>query len=444
MTSECPIFLVVTPAFRSAALIDETILSVVSQAGDFRIRYHVQDGGSADGTLAVLDRWASMLASGSFPILCTGVEFSFRSEKDSGMYDAINRGFDHLNPSGGEHMTYINADDRLLPGAFQFAATIFRSRPEIAWLSGRPCEMNEQGELMRIHDAQVYPSASLRAGLHDGRIMPFVMQEGTFWRGALWKKAGGFRASLRQAGDWDLWRRFAAETACMTTDTVLAAHRRREAQLTADKSIYYHEVDEVISQEFAGLHAAELARFRAWEACSEDERDQRFYGGMLRFHAAHGHGGSGEWQTEDRPYQAILRTTVAVTNGFTCAMLPAEFESGFAPLSNVDHALHLLPGFHVSNAAECSFRFHAGKDGLHRIFLRCRNFDSGVHLRLFDRARTLLNAEMPVTSHDRDCLVIAEAVFHQGANVISMRIAGQDPEKTPVLVVVSCEAMSTI
>ncbi len=201
MTSECPVFLVVTPAFGSAALIDETILSVVSQAGDFRIRYHVQDGGSTDGTLAALERWASTLESGNFPVLCAGVEFTFRSEKDEGMYDAINRGFDHLKPSGAEHMTYINADDRLLPGALQFAANIFHGRPEIAWLSGRPCEMNERGELMRIHDAQVYPTASLRAGLHDGRTMPFVMQEGTFWRGALSGKrpAAFVRACARRA-----------------------------------------------------------------------------------------------------------------------------------------------------------------------------------------------------------------------------------------------------
>ena len=75
---------------------------------------------------------------------------------------------------------------------------------------------------------------------------------------------------------------------------------------------------------------------------------------------------------------------------------------------------------------------------------RCRNFDSGVQLRLFDRTTTLLRAEMPVTSHDRDCLVIAEAVFHEGPNVISMRIAGEDRQKTPFLVAVSCEAMSTI
>src|SRR6516165_1477242 len=102
MNPDVPVFLVVTPAFQSARFIDDTILSVVSQQGDFRIRYHVQDGGSSDGTLAALERWAATLESGAFPLLCAGVTFSFCSEPDGGMYDAINRGFAHLNSNGNE------------------------------------------------------------------------------------------------------------------------------------------------------------------------------------------------------------------------------------------------------------------------------------------------------------------------------------------------------
>ena len=117
---------------------------------------------------------------------------------------------------------------------------------------------------MHIHDEQVFPTATLQAGLHDGRTLCFVMQEGTFWRAALWQQTGGFRTSLRQAGDWDLWRRFAAHAPYVTTDAVLAAHRRREAQLTADMGAYYREVDDVISREAAALQREEVRRFQAW------------------------------------------------------------------------------------------------------------------------------------------------------------------------------------
>ncbi|MEO8368648.1 MAG: glycosyltransferase [Candidatus Solibacter sp.] len=439
-----PVFQIVTPAYNSAAFIDETIQSVVFQAGDFRIRYHVQDGGSRDETLAKLERWSALLQAGALPLLNAGVEFTFASEKDAGMYDAINHGFAHLGGAAGDYMTYINSDDRLLPGALQFAVTVFDAQPETAWLGGRPCEMNERGELMRIHGEQIYPRASLQAGLHDGRSLRFVMQEGTFWRASLWHKCGGFRTTLRQAGDWDLWRRFATEAPYVTTDMVLAAHRRREAQLTADMTTYYREVDETIASEIAGLHPAELQRYRDWASSSESDRDQRFYGPILRFHVATFHGGSGEWQPEMRPYQAPLKTTVAVTNGFTRPMLPAEFTTGFGPACDAEYPLNLLPGYHVTTAADCTLIFQAQTDGLHRLFIRCRIFDPGVRIQLSNATRTILNAEPPVTSHDRDITLIAESVFTAGPNQITLSLKGANPDKMPIVVVVSAEALATV
>ena len=43
-------FVIVTPVKNGGAFVDEAIFSVVSQSGPFTIRYHVQDGGSTDGT----------------------------------------------------------------------------------------------------------------------------------------------------------------------------------------------------------------------------------------------------------------------------------------------------------------------------------------------------------------------------------------------------------
>src|SRR5689334_17634158 len=85
-------FAIVTPCFNGARFIDETIMSVVAQAGPFSIRYHVQDGGSNDATLDKLARWRRRL-DGDFPVLCRGVEFSYASAADRGMYDAIDASF---------------------------------------------------------------------------------------------------------------------------------------------------------------------------------------------------------------------------------------------------------------------------------------------------------------------------------------------------------------
>jgi glycosyltransferase involved in cell wall biosynthesis len=443
MPPDIPTFLIVTPSYQSEAFLDETILSVVSQKGPFRIRYHVQDGGSTDGTLRKLERWKAILAGQNLPILCSGVEFTFASAKDSGMYDAINRGFDSLGVRAGDFLTYINSDDRLLPGALEFAAGRFAESAEIEWLGGRPCEINEQGEMMRIHEEQVYPAASLRAGLHDGRAMRFVMQEGTFWRGRLWQEAGAFRTDLRQAGDWDLWRRFAQHATYFTTDTVLACHRRSAKQLTADMGVYYREVDRVIQQETGTLYQAELERFRRWCGASEENWEGRFEGSMLVYQGTEAKGGTGKWEIRQRPYQRALRSSIGVTNGITSIMLPAQFAAGFGPEGSAEPALKLPPGYRATLSGECGLRFDAQRSTLHRIFLRCRNFDAGTGVKLIYKTKTILNAELPMTSHDRDCLVLAEAVFEAGPNVLSLVVTGKDSRKAPAIVVISCEAMST-
>jgi glycosyltransferase involved in cell wall biosynthesis len=439
-----PTFLIVTPSFNSARFIDETILSVLSQKGEFRIRYHIQDGGSKDDTLHKLEAWKNRLAAGQFPVLCEGIEFTFCSQQDQGMYDAINRGFDHLEVREEDYQTYINSDDLILPGALQFAAGRFDGSPALDWLGGRPCELNERGEMMRIHQEQVYPTASLRAGLHDGRQMRFVMQEGTFWRGRLWKKAGAFRPHLRQAGDWDLWRRFAHHADYVTTDMILAGHRRSRTQLTADMAVYDAEVDAVIRQDIGDLHQAELERFRQWSRRSVELWDRRFFGTILRFKMDESRGGNGAWEPEERPYSMPLKASALVTNGITALMLPAQFEKGFGAENASDAALNLPAGYRTATAHECVLRFDAGRDALHRVFMRCRSFEPGTHLKLMHRTRMILNKELPVTGYGWDCVVIAEAVFTAGENLLALTISGRDPDKLPYIIFVSCEAMSTL
>ncbi len=55
------VLFIVTPSRNAVATIDQTILSVVSQAGNFAIRYHIQDGGSTDGTLERIAEWRGLL-----------------------------------------------------------------------------------------------------------------------------------------------------------------------------------------------------------------------------------------------------------------------------------------------------------------------------------------------------------------------------------------------
>lgn len=244
-----PVVVVVTPSFNAGAFLNETIFSVVSQRGDFRLRYHVQDGGSSDDTVEILRQWEERLNHGN-SLGGTDVEFSWQSSPDAGMYDALNRGFSlvlsQVKAGSGINpiLTWINADDILLSNALRTACDFFTQNPWAQWITGVSTIMAESGLLADTSPSpRGFSQSALAAGEHDGRRLPFVQQEGTFFRHSLWTLAGGISQDFQLAGDWDLWRRFAAHAELIKLRCVLAVHRRHSAQLSASMSSYYNEVD---------------------------------------------------------------------------------------------------------------------------------------------------------------------------------------------------------
>jgi glycosyltransferase involved in cell wall biosynthesis len=263
-------FSIVTPVFNGARFLDETILSVVSQAGPFRLSYHLQDGGSHDGTLEKLAAWKQRLAGG-FPVLCEGIDFSYASGPDAGLYDAIRRGFAACG--GSDAMTWLNADDRLEPGALHTVAHILERFPDIDWLGGRSTIADETGIIVISWPIMPFPRKAIAAGIFDGRFAPiFIQQEGLFWRSRLWEAAGGLKGEFRLAGDFDLWRRFAARTDLVIADTILGCWRRREGQLSANREDYYAEIDRSLSPAETAARAATAAEFRRARALNRLKR----------------------------------------------------------------------------------------------------------------------------------------------------------------------------
>ncbi len=104
--------LIVTPSFRNSNWLKLCIASVADQQG-VEVEHIVQDACSDDGTLDWLPGDARVRA-------CI--------EKDSGMYDAINRGF---RKSSAEIVAYLNCDEQFLPGSLKAVHDYFETHPEI-------------------------------------------------------------------------------------------------------------------------------------------------------------------------------------------------------------------------------------------------------------------------------------------------------------------------
>lgn len=98
--TEKPKISIITVSFNSASTISETIEHVLNQTYD-NYEYVIIDGLSTDNTVEIVESYAEKFAE-------KGVSFKVISEKDNGIYDAMNKG---ISLTDGELVGIINSDD---------------------------------------------------------------------------------------------------------------------------------------------------------------------------------------------------------------------------------------------------------------------------------------------------------------------------------------------
>lgn len=89
-----PVLSVITVVFNNVKDIERTMLSVLNQTYP-KIEYIIIDGKSTDGTVEIIEKYRERLAV-------------FISEKDAGIYDAMNKG---LVLSKGDYVVFMNSGD---------------------------------------------------------------------------------------------------------------------------------------------------------------------------------------------------------------------------------------------------------------------------------------------------------------------------------------------
>lgn len=91
-----PVISIITVVYNDRDHIEATIQSVLDQSYE-NIQYIIVDGGSTDGTSERVDLYRDRLAE-------------FISERDDGIYDAMNKG---LKKATGDYVLFLNSADRL-------------------------------------------------------------------------------------------------------------------------------------------------------------------------------------------------------------------------------------------------------------------------------------------------------------------------------------------
>lgn len=179
--ASAPGFCILTPSYAQGRFIERTLRSVLDQAYP-KLRYGVQDGGSTDETLEILNRYATRLTY-------------YDSRPDEGQAHAINAGFRRLEPRDDEIMAWLNSDDLLLPGTLARVATYFEQHPDVDAVYGHRVIIDEQDREVGRWYLPWHRADTLN-------WVDFVPQETLFWRARAWKKTGGLDDSFAFALDW--------------------------------------------------------------------------------------------------------------------------------------------------------------------------------------------------------------------------------------------------
>ena len=180
--SDLPRISVVVPNLNSAATLERCLRSVIDQRYP-ALELIVVDGGSSDGSVEVIQKYADRIAW-------------WVSEKDRGQASGINKGFARAT---GDVMNWLCSDDELLPGALARIGRAFAERTDADVVSGA-CRV--------VFDDGAKPDRLWLPRCEDIELMPCgnpVAQQATYWRRAAVGRAAVLDESFHVAMDTELF-----------------------------------------------------------------------------------------------------------------------------------------------------------------------------------------------------------------------------------------------
>ncbi len=184
---------VVIPAKNVAAYVGETIASALAQREITEVI--VVDDGSTDGTAAIV-------------LGIRDPRLRLMTNDSAGVSAARNFGARHAS---GDWLLFLDADDRLRPGAVAALLAAARGAPRAVLVYGDYNTIDSEGRQIGRRDllkGRRKPSGDVLTRLAAGN---FIVNGGiALARAEAFRAIGGFDVSLRYCEDWHCWCRLAA------------------------------------------------------------------------------------------------------------------------------------------------------------------------------------------------------------------------------------------
>jgi glycosyltransferase involved in cell wall biosynthesis len=221
---------VIVPCYRYGHFLRECVESVLTQSLK-QVRVLILDDASPDNTSEVgaeLAREDSRVTLVSHHI-------------NKGHIATYNEGIDWVS---ADYMLLLSADDYLLPGALERAATLLDAHPEVGFTFGNAVELSDGGSITHVipvtkvsdkRDQLVLTGPKFIELSHSRNIVPTPT---AVIRTVVQKRAGRYRPQLPHAGDMEMWWRLAAHAPVGVLGARQAVYRRHAANMS---NAYYRQ-----------------------------------------------------------------------------------------------------------------------------------------------------------------------------------------------------------
>jgi glycosyltransferase involved in cell wall biosynthesis len=216
---------VAVPSFNQGQYLEEALTSIFSQ--DVPVEVFVMDGGSTDGSLETIRKWAPHLAG-------------WRSHPDAGQAAAINEG---IALGSAPYVAWLNSDDFYLPEGLLKLISALEANSGCPASYGRAWHHTEPDGKRRPVWVRPFSEAWLAQAC-------FICQPATLIRRSAWETVGGVDASLHMALDYDLWWRLykTFEPLAFVDDYVAVNREHPETKTHTRRRDHYREAMAVVKK----------------------------------------------------------------------------------------------------------------------------------------------------------------------------------------------------
>ena len=177
---------IITPSFNQAQFLERTILSVIQQ--DYpNLEYIIIDGGSTDGSVDIIKKYEKHISY-------------WVSEKDNGIYDAMNKG---IALATGDVVGILNSDDFYIDeNVIEKVVKVFQEKEadsifaDLVFVKPNNLEKN-----IRYYDSSKFKPSKFAYGWMPAHPTFFVKRE-------IYEKYGVFQLDYKIAADYEILVRF--------------------------------------------------------------------------------------------------------------------------------------------------------------------------------------------------------------------------------------------